>query len=238
MARAACLQDFPVTLTRPIVHKIQNMTTRTTLIRILIVDDHGLVREGLKRLLEEESGIEVVAEAASTSQALELLGNCAVDVAIVDINLPDKTGLDLLETIKREWPNINVLIISAAPEEHYAVRAIRFGASGYLSKDGALELLIPAIRSIAAGGKYISQKVAELLANQIRGASASKSVFTDRELEVLKLIASGKSTSQIAQALHLSDKTVGTYRMRIQDKTGVKSNAEMTRYALDHRILD
>jgi DNA-binding NarL/FixJ family response regulator len=212
-------------------------TAKTTPIRILIVDDHGLVREGLKRLLDEESDIEVVGEASNASQALRLLAADKVDVAVVDINLPDKTGLDLLETIKRDWPNINVLIVSAAPEEHYAVRAIRLGASGYLSKDGALELLVPAIRALAVGGKYITQKVAELLANQVRGGSAAEGTFTDRELEVLKLIAQGKSTSQIAEVLHLSDKTVGTYRIRIQDKVGVKSNAELTRYALEHRIL-
>ncbi len=211
---------------------------QTTQIRIIVVDDHGLVREWLNRLLDEDAGIDVVGEASTAGQALLLLETINVEVVVLDINWPDQNGIELLEKIKRDWPDTNVLIISDAPEEHYAVRAIRFGASGYLSKDGALELLIPAIRSVAAGGKYISQKVAELLANQIRGASASKSVFTDRELEVLKLIASGKSTSQIAQALHLSDKTVGTYRMRIQDKTGVKSNAEMTRYALDHRVLN
>lgn len=207
-------------------------------IKILIVDDHGLVREGLKRLLDEEDDIDILGEAADVSQALHLLDAHVVDVAIVDINLPDKTGLDLLDTIKREWPKVNVLIISAAPAEHYAVRAIRLGASGYLSKDGALDLLIPAIRSVAAGGKYITQTVAELLANQVRGANSSQGTFTDRELEVLKHIAQGKSTSQIAQQLHLSDKTVGTYRIRIQDKTGLKSNAELTRYALQHRILE
>ncbi len=207
-------------------------------IRILIVDDHGLVREGLKRLLDEEVDIQVMGEATSAGEALLLLGTLAIDVAVVDINLPDKTGLDLLETIKRDWPKVSVLIVSAAPEEHYAVRAIRLGASSYLSKDGALELLVPAIRTIAVGESYITKKVAELLAKQVRGAVASEGAFTDRELQVLKLIAQGKSTSQIAQALHLSDKTVGTYRVRIQDKTGVKSNAELTRYALDHRILD
>ncbi len=209
-----------------------------TPIKILIVDDHGLVREGLKRLLDEEGDIEVMGEAADVAQALVLLDAHAMDVAVVDINLPGKTGLDLLETIKRDWPKVNVLIISAAPEEHYAVRAIRLGASGYLSKDGALELLIPAIRTVAAGGKHITQKVAELLANQVRGANSSEGTFTDRELEVLKLISQGRSTSQIAQLLHLSDKTVGTYRVRIQDKTGLKSNAELTRYALEHRILE
>lgn len=213
-------------------------TEKMAPIRILIVDDHGLVREGLKRLLDEEGDIEVIGEASNASQALALLERCTVDVAVVDINLPDKTGLDLLETIKRDWSTVNVLIISAAPEEHYAVRAIRQGASGYLSKDGALELLVPAIRSIAVGDSYITKKVAELLAKQVRGTVASEGTFTGRELEVLKLIAQGKSTSQIAQTLHLSDKTVGTYRVRIQDKTGVKSNAELTRYALDHRILD
>ncbi len=212
-------------------------TAKPTPIRILIVDDHGLVREGLKRLLDEENDIEVVGEASNVSQALRLLAADKMDVAVVDINLPDKTGLDLLETIKRDWPNINVLIVSAAPEEHYAVRAFRLGASGYLSKDGALELLVPAIRALAAGGKYITQKAAVLLANQVRGGSAAEGTFTDRELEVLKLIAQGKSTSQIAEILHLSDKTVGTYRIRIQDKVGVKSNAELTRYALEHRIL-
>ena len=213
-------------------------TEKMAPIRILIVDDHGLVREGLKRLLDEEGDIEVIGEASNASQALALLERCTVDVAVVDINLPDKTGLDLLETIKRDWSTVNVLIISAAPEEHYAVRAIRQGASGYLSKDGALELLVPAIRSIAVGDSYITKKVAELLAKQVRGTVAAEGTFTGRELEVLKLIAQGKSTSQIAQTLHLSDKTVGTYRVRIQDKTGVKSNAELTRYALDHRILD
>jgi DNA-binding NarL/FixJ family response regulator len=207
-------------------------------IEILIIDDHALVREGLKRLVDEADDVVVAGEAGSATEALALLEARPFDVAVVDINLPGKTGIELLQAIKRQWPKVQVLMLSAAPEQHYAVRAVKLGASGYLPKDGALEMLVPAIRQIAAGGKYITANVAELLANEVAATSSAEGMLTDRELEVLRLIAQGKSTSQIAQALQLSDKTVGTYRTRIQDKTGLKSNAELARYALENRLLN
>lgn len=207
-------------------------------IRVLIVDDHGLVREGLKRLVNDARDIVVAGEAANARDALALFHNYPFDVALLDINLPDMTGVELLRAIKQGWPSTMVLMLSAAPEEHYAVRAVQEGASGYLTKDGALDELAVAIRHIAKGGKHITPRVAELLANQVGGSTAARPVLTDRELEVLRHIATGHSTSQIAELMHLSDKTIGTYRTRIQQKTGLKSNAELARYAIENRLVD
>lgn len=210
----------------------------TRQLQVLIVDDHDLVREGLKRVVEDEPDISVAAEAENFEQAMSALRRQAIDAVLVDINLPDINGIDLLKAIKREWPRIPVLILTAAPEEHYAVWAIKSGASGYLSKDHAVERLALAIRKVAAGGRYITASVAERLAEQIDMLQPSAlPALSQRELDVLRLIAVGRSTSQIALALQLSDKTVGTYRTRIQQETGVRTNAELARYALDHKLV-
>lgn len=207
-------------------------------LRVLIVDDHDLLREGLKRVVDDEPDIEVVGEAEDASQALAILRKKGFDVALVDINLPGTNGIDLLKAIKREWPRLPVLMLTAAPEEHYAVWAIKSGASGYLSKDHAVEQLALAIRKAATGSKYITPSVAERLANQIDALQPSTTDFlSEREIEVLKLIAQGKSTSQIGEALSLSTKTIGTYRTRIQQKTGLRSNAELARFAMERKLL-
>jgi DNA-binding NarL/FixJ family response regulator len=204
----------------------------------LIVDDHGIVREGLKRIACAEQGIEVTGEAANTTAALDLLRSQPYDVVVLDINLPGRSGMDLLKIIKSELPSLPVVMLSASPEEQYAVRALRDGASGYLTKDAAPDCLVAAILKVASGGRYISPALAEHLADHCVAADVPQNdALTDRELQVLKLIASGKSTSQIAEELHLSPKTVGTYRARIQGKSGIRSNAQLTRYALELGIL-
>ena len=177
-------------------------------LRVLIVDDHRIVREGLKRIVQDEGDIQVAGEAAESLAALALLRSHPFDVALLDINLPGRSGMDLLKIVKAELPALPVLILSASPEEQYGVRALRDGASGYLSKDCVSESLVTAIRKVARGGKYISPTLAEHLARQfIAVESAAQESLTDREIGVLQLIASAKSTKQIADSLHLSPDT-------------------------------
>lgn len=208
-------------------------------IRVLIVDDHDLVRAGLRHVITDEHDIEVVGEAVNAAAALAALKSLPVDVALIDINLPDTSGIHLLKIVKESWPTLPVLILTAAPESHYAMTAVKAGASGYLNKDHAVEHLVPAIRKACAGGKYITERVAEELALQLDALQpGTGATLSARELEVLRQIAQGRSTSQIAEALHLSAKTVGTYRERIQQKTGLRSTAELTRFALDQHYVD
>lgn len=207
-------------------------------LKVLIVDDHGIVREGLKRILADEHDIRVTGEAANTPAALELLRSQTYDVMVLDVNLPGRNGMDLLKIVKAELPALPVVMLSASPEEHYAFRALKEGASGYLTKDAAPECLVTAIRKAANGGRYISSRLAECLAdNFVEGEVKQSGTLTDREMQVLRLIASGKSTSQIATELRLSPKTVGTYRVRIQGKSGIRSNAQLTRYAMELGLL-
>lgn len=211
---------------------------RPRTIRVLIVDDHDLVRVGLTHVVNDQPDMEVAGEASSAAEALELLKSTPLDLALIDINLPDSSGITLLKQVKDSWPALPVLILTAASESHYAMSAVKSGASGYLSKDHAVEHLVPAIRKAIAGGKYITPRVAEQLAQHLddhqHGVGAELSL---REVEVLRQIAQGRSTSQIADNLNLSAKTVGTYRERIQHKTGLRTTAELTRFALSRNYL-
>ena len=207
---------------------------------ILVVDDHLVVREGLKRILQECDDCTVTAEAGNVADALAWLRRSRFDVVLLDLSLPERSGLDLLKTIKKELPRLPVLVLSAYREEHYAVRALKDGADGYLNKESASESLIAAIRKVASGGKYLSAALAERIALEIgtRHDRALHEALSDREFEILKLIARGASLKEIAEHLHISPKTVTTYRARILEKTGLASNAELTRYMVENNLLD
>ncbi len=208
-------------------------------IRILIVDDHAIVREGLKTILAKSNDFAVAGEAANAPDAMGVLRNVPVDMVLLDIGLPGKTGVDLLKTIKLEWPKLPVLVLSTYPEDQYALRVLKQGAAGYLTKESAPELLTSAVRKVAAGGKYVSAATAERLLNEI-GTDSDKAPharLSDREFEVFKLIAGGKSLTDIADGMHVSIKTVSTHRTRILEKTGFRSNADITRYALERGLL-
>jgi len=207
-------------------------------IRVLLVDDHAIVRNGVRLMLGEADDISVEGEAESAQRALQLIRTQEFDVALLDIAMPDKNGLDLLKQLRSEQPKLSVLILSTYSEEIYAMRAFKLGAAGYLTKDSPTSALINAVRKAAAGGKHVSPAMMEKLVSAIGGgAVGSHEALSNRELEVLKLIASGESLVKIAEALHLSPHTVTTYRARILEKMGLSSNAELTRYAIENGLL-
>ena len=207
-------------------------------IRVLLVDDHAIVRNGVRLMLGEANDISVEGEADSARHALQLIRTQEFDVALLDIAMPDKNGLDLLKQLRAEQPKLSVLILSTYSEEIYAMRAFKLGAAGYLTKDSPTSSLINAVRKAAAGGKHVSPAMMEKLVSAIGGgAIGSHDTLSNRELEVLKLIASGESLVKIADALHLSPHTVTTYRARILEKMGLSSNAELTRYAIENGLL-
>jgi DNA-binding NarL/FixJ family response regulator len=219
---------------------MRQLLAATRTLRLLIVDDHPMVLQGLRTMLLEAGDIDVVAEAADATTAIAAVRRTALDLVLSDMTLPDKTGLVLLKTIKAEQPNLPVLMLSMYAEEVFAVRALKLGAAGYLMKDVDAATLIDAIRRAAGGGKYISAGVAERLARRI-DADATGTLheqLSEREFEVFRLIATGKSLTEIGLGLHVSVKTVSSYRTRIMEKTGFRSNAEFTRYALDQRLVD
>ncbi|WP_334190902.1 response regulator transcription factor [Noviherbaspirillum sp.] len=207
-------------------------------IRIMLVDDHTVVRNGVRLMLSSESDIVVEGEAANAQDALALVRERHFDVALVDIAMPGKNGLDLLRLLRAEQPKLAVLILSTYSEEVYAVRALKLGAAGYLTKDSPAAALIAAVRKAAAGGKYVSEALTEKIAGMLGGGgAASHEELSNRELEVLKMIAAGESLVKIADTLHLSPNTVTTYRTRILEKMGMTSNAELTRYAIENGLL-
>ena len=209
-------------------------------IKILMVDDHAMVRDGLKRILADAPDTRVAGEAASGAEAIRLACGGDWDVVLLDVSLPDTNGLEVLKAIKEHSPELPVLILSMYPEDQYALRMLKAGAAGYLSKEGASSQLVAAIRKVAAGGKYISPAVAEKLAWEVerRKKPATHEDLSNREFEILRFIASGKTVSQIAEKLHLSVKTVSTYRTRLLEKMNMKSNAELTHYAVKSGLVD
>lgn len=206
--------------------------------RILIADDHTIFREGLKRILAESPDIVVADEAQNGTEALQKVLNNDFDLVLLDISMPGISGLDVLKMIKNEKPRLPVLILSVYSEEQYAVRVMRAGAAGYLTKESALDELILAIRRIAQGRKYITSSLAERLATEVESDTDKPlhETLSDREYQVLLLIASGKAVKQIAEELYLSEKTVSTYRARILEKMKMKTNAELTHYAIKHHL--
>jgi len=210
------------------------------MIRILIADDHAIVRQGLKQILADTPDLVVVGEAANGVEALRMLREQPYDMLLLDISMPGKSGIEVLKQIKQEAPKLPVLILSIYPEEQYAVRLIKAGAACYLSKESAPEQLVTAIRTVAAGKRFISPSVAELLANELERDSDQPphQALSDREFQILRLIASGKTVSEIADALALSVKTVSTYRTRLLDKMQLKNNAELTHYAIKNNLIE
>lgn len=207
-------------------------------IRVLIVDDHAIVRKGVRLMLSDAEDISVEGDAENTRQALSLTKEHEFDVALVDIALPDRNGLELLRVLREEKPQLAVLILSTYSEEVYALRAIRLGAAGYLTKDSPEETLIAAIRKAASGGRYLTPSLVEKLAGMLGAPGvALHEDLSNRELQVMCLIASGESLVDIADRLHLSPNTVTTYRTRILEKMQMKSNADLTRYAIANGLL-
>jgi two-component system invasion response regulator UvrY len=210
------------------------------MIRVLIVDDHAIVRRGLRALLSDEFRGAAFGEASDAGQALEQLRQQEWDIALLDITLlPGKGGLDLLKELKAEWPRLPVLVLSAHPEDQFAVRALKAGAGGYLTKDSAPEELPKAIRKILAGGEYVSPALAETLALRVRTdrTRTPHETLSDREYEVMSRIGSGKTVTEIADELSLSVKTISTYRVRVLEKLGVKNSAEIVQYALRNGLV-
>lgn len=207
--------------------------------RILICDDHPIVRKGLREILEQEGAV-TIGEAASAQEALDLARKHPWDTVVLDITMPGRSGLELLKQLKQERPNLPVLVLSMHPADQYAVRVLRAGASGYLTKESAPEELLTAVRRVVRRGRYISPSVGETLAADL-GRPAEELPhhgLSDREFEIMRLLASGKRVSQIAEDLHLSVKTVSTYRARILQKLKLRTTAEIMRYAIKHGLVD
>lgn len=210
------------------------------MIRVIIADDHILVRQGLRRLLEEAPDITVVGEAGSGQEALGLIAKTACSLLLLDISLPDRSGLDVLKDVHALRPQLPVLILSVYPETQYAVRAIRAGAAGYLMKAAAAHELLEAVRRTGQGNKYITPAVAEKLAENVQHKHDTQlphEQLSDREFEVLERIAKGLSVSEISKILKLSPKTISTYRTRILQKMGLKNSAELMHYAFEHELV-
>lgn len=203
-------------------------------IRIAIADDHAVVREGVRRIIERESDMEVAGEAATGDEALEMVRDGACDVMLLDLSMPGRRGIDLIKQIKSERPGLRILVLSMHSEDQYAVRAIRAGASGYLTKAGSSSQMLDAIRRVAAGGVFITPRVAERLAIEMQpaGASVPHKRLSDREFEVLLALVGGESVSAIAKRLNVSVKTISTHKARVLDKMGMTSLAELVRYAM------
>jgi DNA-binding NarL/FixJ family response regulator len=204
------------------------------LIRVLIADDHKIVRDGLKRILSAHGEVDVTGEAADGDQALALVRAHEFDLAMVDMSMPGLSGIDLIKRLKLEKPKLRILVLSMHGERQYAARALKAGASGYLNKDSAAELLVGAIRKIAAGGVHIGDAAA---ASLVSADKAPHEALSDREFEVLRLLVEGLGPTDIGDKLHLSVKTVSTHKTRILEKLNVSSTAALVRYALDHKLI-
>ena len=210
------------------------------MIRVLIADDHALVRRGIREVLEESKDIRVSGEASSAREVLEQLSQAPSDVLVLDINLPGRSGLDLLEDLHRDRPELPVLILTVYSEEQYALRALKSGAAGYLTKETVPEKLVEAVKKVVAGGRYITPTLAERLASMVRTGfeGVPHDLLSEREFRVFRLISGGKTVTEIAEAMNLSVKTVSTYRSRALEKLGLKSNADLTQYAIRNGLLE
>lgn len=208
------------------------------MIRFLVVDDHPIVRKGICQILDDFSTNTTIDEAGDASEAMKKFRANTYDLVLLDINLPGRGGLDLLEDIKSYNPATKVLMVSMYPEQQYAIRAIKTGASGYLTKESAPDELIVALEKILNGGRYITQSIAEQIFDAIDKQGPLHEALSNRELEVLIQIAKGRSLKEIGEMLALSEKTISTYRSRILDKMEMSSNADIVRYALQNKIID
>ena len=207
------------------------------MIRILIVDDHAIVRRGLVQIVTADDDFTVVGEAANAEEMLAFVRRERCDVVVTDISMPGRSGLDALKELKQEFPHLPVLVLSVHPEDQYGVRALKLGAAGYLTKETAPEELVAAIRKAAAGGKYITPSLAERLAFDLDNGCPVHETLSTREYQVLCMLASGKSVMTIAEELGLSLKTINTYRVRILQKMGMKKTAELVHYAISNWLV-
>jgi DNA-binding NarL/FixJ family response regulator len=208
--------------------------------KILLADDHTVVRHGLKQILADEFKRATFGEARNAQEALDLVWNDNWDVVVLDITMPGRSGLEVLREIKKSKPKLPVLVLSMHPENQFAVRVLKRGASGYMTKESAAGELVGAIKKVLAGGRYVSASLAEKLATYLASDTQKppQEMLSDREFQVLRLIASGKIVSEIAKELSLSVKTISTYRTRILEKMGLRNNAELMHYAMQHQLLE
>jgi two-component system, NarL family, invasion response regulator UvrY len=209
------------------------------LIRLAIADDHPIVREGLRRIASDGVGISVTGEASTAAELFRLLARVAVDVVLLDVSMPGSTFVETLKELREKHPSVKVLVLSVHPEDQWAMRALRAGAAGYLTKDHSPEELVGAIRRVAGGGKYVSAPLAEKLAGLIDHDSkrAPHERLSDREFEVLRALGSGMAVKDVAEQLNLSAKTISTYRARLLEKMSLKSRADLVRYVVEHDLL-
>ena len=210
------------------------------MIRVVIADDHTILREGLKQLLLAAGDLDVVGEARDGHEVLERVRTLEFDVLLLDMSMPGRSGMELIKLVKGEKPKVRILIFSMHQEHQYAVRAIRAGASGYLTKESAATLLVSAIRKVASGGAFISAEVAEALAQSVmpHGDGEPHAALSDREFQVFRMLVSGTTVTDIAAELNLSDKTVSTHKARLMEKLNVGNQTELIHYALRHRLID
>ena len=209
------------------------------MINVFIADDHALIREGIKKLLSPFSDIKLVGETADPFEIIELIKKNNCDILILDLSMPGKNGLDLIKEIKTLYPEIKILVMTMMPEDQFAKRTLKIGASGYLTKESAPEELITAIRKIASGRKYISETLAEKLAQDLDETAEKplQDLLSDREFQVMKMMAAGKSQTEIAGELSIGVSTINTYRSRILEKLNLKSNAELIRFAYQNNLI-
>lgn len=207
--------------------------------KVLIADDHAVVRRGLAQIISETMDLKVSGEAADGNEVLDLVREEAFDVVVMDLNMPGRSGLDTLKQLQVEYPKLPVLVLSMHAEDQYAVRMLRAGAAGYLTKESAAEKLVEAIRRVASGSKYMSAAVAETLLNRLDSnlEGPIHEALSDREFQVMRLLASGKTATEIGEMLSLSVKTISTYRARVLEKMNMKSNAELTHYAIKNNLI-
>ncbi len=210
------------------------------MIKVLVVDDHALIRKGLKQILDDTDDLRVTGEAETGMQAIKMVQQNAYDLVLLDISMPDKHGIDVLKQLKLNQPQLQVLILSMHPEDQYAIRALKAGAAGYLNKQSATAQLVIAIRQVASGKQYISAEVAQQLAIDLTQdhQELPHKILSNREYQTLCLMASGKSLSEMADILSLSAKTVSVYRARMLEKMNLRNNAEAVRYALNHHLIE
>lgn len=210
------------------------------MINILIADDHPIVRRGLKQIVQDEKDMKVICEASNSDEVMQGLKDYKIDILLLDISMPGKSGLDLLPDLKNQFPDLPVLILSAMPEDAYAKRVIKMGGSGYIHKESTPDLLIPAIRKVLQGKRYISSKLAEILASGLTEKENEKlhEQLSEREFEVLLLIGKAKMPGEIAEMLHLGVTTVSTYRSRILEKMKMKNNSELMQYCFRNNLID
>ncbi len=210
------------------------------MIKILIADDHAIVRAGLRQFIADQPDMEVAGEAATGSEAIALIRATEFDVVLLDISMPDKNGIDTLKTARQVRPQLPILMLSGYAEDQYAVNLLRAGAAGYLNKEAASRDLVGAIRTVVRGRKFVSPALAEILADGVSGDSDQPlhGELSQREFQIFCKLAAGAAVSKIADELHLSVKTVSTYRTRVMEKMGMKSNADLTYYAIKSGLID